>query len=120
MAGHVPNNEVISWFKKNNPNLFISLSSYEGIPVSIMESMSFGIPVIATAVGGVPEIVNNDNGYLLESDPSAETVAEKITEFFNLSIEEKNQKRNFAYKTWEERYNAEINYRLFIKDMLSL
>ena len=61
--------------------MFINVSSTEGIPVSIMEAMSFGIPVIATAVGGTPEIVNNENGYLLSKDPSAKELAEVIQNF---------------------------------------
>lgn len=42
------------------------MSDSEGIPVSIMEAMSFGIPVIARNVGGMSEIVNEENGLLLE------------------------------------------------------
>ena len=48
-------------------DLFLTVSANEGIPVSIMEAQSFGIPVIATDVGGISEIVNNVNGsYFLQ------------------------------------------------------
>ena len=47
----------------------MNVSESEGIPVSIMEASSFGIPVIATNVGGVGEIVENGyNGLLLNKD----------------------------------------------------
>ena len=118
--GRIENKLILDFYKLERPNLFLNLSSSEGIPVSIMEAMSFSIPTIATNVGGTSEIVNNDNGYLLKSNPSAESVADKIIEFFNLSSEEKNKKRNQAFKTWEERFNAEKNYTSFAEDILSL
>jgi glycosyltransferase involved in cell wall biosynthesis len=85
-----------------------------------MEAMSFGTPVIATNVGGTSEIVNNNNGYLLDSHTSVEKVAEKITEFYNLSIEEKNIKRKAAFDTWNDKYKANKNYDQFLEDILSL
>ena len=36
----------------------------EGLPISILEAFSYGLPVISTPVGGIPEIVNSDNGFL--------------------------------------------------------
>ena len=85
-----------------------------------MEAMSYGIPVIATNVGGVSEIVNNDNGYLIQSDPNPKLVAEKIKGFYNSTLEFKNKKRMAAYKTWESNYNAAKNYSQFVEDILSL
>ena len=54
--GRVSNKEILNFYRQNYIDLFINLSSSEGIPVSIMEAMSFGIPVIATNVGGTSEI----------------------------------------------------------------
>ena len=52
-------------------------SNYEGLPMVILEAMSFGKPVVASNVGGVSEIVQNDvNGYALEN--SASLFAERI------------------------------------------
>lgn len=49
----------------NLMDVFILPSYVEGLPISILESLSYGKPVITTPVGGIPEVVNNDNGYLL-------------------------------------------------------
>ena len=57
--GQLTNAEVIDYYLSNNIDLFINTSSYEGIPVSIMEAQSFGVPVIATDVGGNTESVRN-------------------------------------------------------------
>ncbi|MBL3200697.1 glycosyltransferase, partial [Klebsiella pneumoniae] len=55
--GTVPHETIISFFAANPVHLFLNLSTMEGIPVSIMEAISFGIPVVATDVGAVSEIV---------------------------------------------------------------
>jgi len=48
----LPHNDVLNYYASNPVDVFINTSSSEGLPVSIMEAMSFGIPVIATNVGG--------------------------------------------------------------------
>lgn len=50
-----------------NSDVFILTSYNEGLPMSILESMSFGKPVIATNVGGIPRIVRpGENGWLVQ------------------------------------------------------
>jgi glycosyltransferase involved in cell wall biosynthesis len=47
-------------------NLFVLLSDYEGLPLSILEAMQVGLPIIATDVGGVNEaVIDSDNGFLI-------------------------------------------------------
>jgi glycosyltransferase involved in cell wall biosynthesis len=51
----------------NNADVFILPSYNEGVPISILEAMSYGKSIIATNVGGIPEIVEkNRNGLLIE------------------------------------------------------
>jgi glycosyltransferase involved in cell wall biosynthesis len=46
-------------------DVFVLPSYYEGVPVAILEAMSYGKPIIATPVGGIPEIVQSGmNGWL--------------------------------------------------------
>ena len=120
LKGRVSNNEIYSFYNLEMPSLFINVSSSEGVPVSIMEAMSFGIPVIATNVGGNSEIVNKRNGFLLEPNPSPEIVANKIKEYYNLSMEEKIKKSKASFDTWKSKYNAEKNYNQFLDEILSL
>ena len=118
--GQVRNEDVLNYYKKNKVSCFINVSSSEGIPVSIMEAMSFGIPVIGTNVGGVSEIVDEDNGYLLSANPRAQEIVSVIEKFQQLSNEDKEKKRKAAYSTWENKFNAEKNYTQFVEDILSL
>ena len=58
-------------------DLFVLPSNYEGLPMVIIEAMSFGKPVVASDVGGVSEIVRNGvNGFVLPND--VDTFKEKI------------------------------------------
>ena len=52
-------------------NIYILMSQNEGLPISIIEAMRAGLPVISTKVAGIPEIVKEGyNGLLLQ--PSTE------------------------------------------------
>ena len=51
----------------NQANAYILPSYNEGLPISILEAMSYQLPIISTKVGGIPEIVKDGvNGYLIE------------------------------------------------------
>ncbi|MEZ4890037.1 MAG: glycosyltransferase [Crocinitomicaceae bacterium] len=113
LRGRVANSEIYSAFATEQPHLFINVSSSEGVPVSIMEAMSFGVPVLATNVGGNSEIVNTQNGCLLHSNPSSTTIADEIKRFCSMTQETYNQYAENAYQTWKSEYNAEKNYTAF-------
>lgn len=50
----------------NNAKVFVLLSDYEGLPLSILEAMQVGLPIIASDVGGVKEaVINSENGFLI-------------------------------------------------------
>jgi len=110
--GLLPNECVISFYKKNAVDIFINVSKYEGIPVAVMEAQSCGIPVIATSVGGVPEIVSNDVGLLIRADPTPREICSAICSI----LDQKNSgaiKRLNSKQFWNEYYNSEKNFRDF-------
>jgi glycosyltransferase involved in cell wall biosynthesis len=50
----------------NSCDVFILPSYVEGLPISILEAMSYGKIIISTPVGGIPELLNVDNGYIIQ------------------------------------------------------
>ena len=117
--GIVPNNEILDFYASQYVDLFINLSSSEGIPVSIMEAMSAGIPVVATNVGGTGEAVNNTNGFLVPAEFNTDDVAQTITNYLNLSFVQQQQYRQNAYDFWKENFEATKNYEEFYKLMMT-
>ncbi|MBR4454514.1 MAG: glycosyltransferase [Bacteroidales bacterium] len=118
--GIVPNNEIMDFYAENYVDLFINLSSSEGIPVSIMEALSAGIPVLATNVGGTSEAVNSNNGFLIPANFDCSRVAQIIDNYLDMSqIEQQTIRRN-AYEFWKDNYEAGRNYNEFINDIKQL
>lgn len=59
-------------------DLFLNVSTSEGVPVSIMEALAAGIPVVATNVGGTSELIDRSVGRLVEPRLDARSVASAI------------------------------------------
>lgn len=112
--GHISNEDLMNWYKEHGPKTFINASISEGVPVSIMEAMSLGIPTIATNAGGTGELVkNNQNGYLLDVNATTKEIAEAIEKIYSISEDEYNLYEMNAYNTWDEYFNSEKNYDEF-------
>ena len=120
LKGFLTTQEISEFLSKTKIDLHINSSSYEGIPMSIMEAMSYGIPTIATDVGGSSEIVNEKNGFLIDVNSSPKFISEKILEFKNLTDKKKLLMINEAYQTWLKKFSAEKNYSEFAERLISL
>jgi glycosyltransferase involved in cell wall biosynthesis len=119
--GRIPNWKVLEYYSTHMVDLFVSLSRYDGIPVSIMEAMSFGIPAIATNVGGVSEIVINDKtGFLLDQELQPDEVAKVIVHIATMKEDKYNSMREEAKNIWGTFYSADINYPDFYDRVLAL
>ena len=59
--------DLLNW-----ADVFILPSHNEGLPISILEAMSYGLPVISSPVGGIPEVVGEGNGVLVTPGSDAE------------------------------------------------
>ncbi|UCA61897.1 glycosyltransferase [Chryseobacterium rhizoplanae] len=88
-------------------DIFILPSNYEGLPVSILEALCFAKPVVASNVGGIPEILNTFNGYASEN-----TVGDFKGYIDNIMMnEEKYQSySNSARKTFEKDFTVDEMY----------
>ena len=114
--GHIDNSEIFSFYRQANIDVFINVSSSEGLPVTIMEAISFGIPIIATDVGGTSEIVTNRTGILLNPNPKIEDITNAIITSFN-SKSRSRECREDIHKYWGQHFDAKINYQKFTHEL---
>ncbi|MDQ0645037.1 glycosyltransferase [Microbacterium murale] len=80
LRGSVSNDEVLDFYRSARVDLFVNASISEGVPVSIMEAIAHSIPVVATAVGGTPEIIGPElgTGELVPADATPAEFAERM------------------------------------------
>ena len=116
--GRMTNKEIFNFYKTQNLDLFLLLSLSEGRPVSIMEAMSVGLPIFATNVGGIPELVgNNINGNLVETNTSSINVALQLNKLIANTKLLKIMRRRSRSK-WKKIANSNINNKILIKNLI--
>ena len=83
-------NEIFSYLIK--ADIFLSTSLYEGLPISILEAMSIGLPIVASKVeGNVDTIIHGKNGYLYDlGDVSS------ASKFIRKLTSDANKRKNFG------------------------
>lgn len=117
MHGWIENANLMQFYRTTPVDLFVNLSTSEGVPVSIMEAMSFDIPVLATSVDGTPEaVIDGESGFLctLEEASDSSTLARRIHQ----ALSNHQKIRAIApRKLWEERFNAERNFSEHAADL---
>lgn len=104
------NDIIFTGFKKDVKamlpalDMFILPSLTEGTPMALLEAMSYGIPVVATSVGGIPLVINNrKNGLLVSPSNSSEIVNAAMELINDKHLREKVSKG--AKNSVQERYN---------------
>ncbi|MBA3664203.1 MAG: glycosyltransferase [Bacteroidetes bacterium] len=107
--GYTEQKDLFEFYRNNYIDLFINTSISEGLPVSLMEAISFSIPVMAPNVGGIKELVNPTTGILFTHKQKTEELADRITALHNASLKfNRADIRNF----WELNF-SEKNYLNF-------
>ena len=117
--GYQSQRELIQTYLSNPVNIFINVSSTEGTSVAMMEAISCGIPVLATAVGGNVEVVCEKNGLLLSANPTPDEIADAL-----LSVCDHREawlkKRQGSREVWQERYNETTNFEAFAQKLVEI
>jgi colanic acid/amylovoran biosynthesis glycosyltransferase len=117
-AGYLTQPQVMDRYRDDRFDVFVNVSDSEGIPVSLMEASSAGIPMIATDVGGSGEIVNESNGILIPANASIETIAASLLRFSDRAFASGCRKNARSY--WDQYFNARVNYSMFGKVLLDI
>lgn len=107
--GFVSNEDIRGFYRNHWIDAFITTSSTEGgCPVSITEALAFGIPIIGTAVGGIPEQIDG-NGILLPPDPSPEEAARALQELIHMPEADVHRLRARSQEIFAERFSPQAN-----------
>lgn len=113
LKGHVSNYAILDFYKKNSVNALLSISLSEGLPVSMMEAIGHGIPIVAINAGGISEIVSSKSGILIPIDASYQEIAESLNRY----LKEKLLSKNEIIDYFDVHFNAEQNYNSFVQKM---
>ncbi len=117
--GKQPNEKVREYYIKKTIDVFINVSDSEGVPVSIMEALSAGIPVIATEVGGVSELIDAKVGLLLPRALSPKMLSRAILKFNEFSDEKLLRLKSNALNRYNSLCTAEVCSQKIAKYLIS-
>lgn len=76
VGGEVPHNIVLQQMRASD--LFLFPTSYEGFPNAVLEAMVMSLPVVATRVGAIPEMIEDGKGGLLISRPHPDEIVSAL------------------------------------------
>jgi glycosyltransferase involved in cell wall biosynthesis len=116
LRGQVDNREILAFYDENHVDALLSLSSSEGLPVSMMEAQSYGIPIVALGVGGVPEIVREGTGVLLPPEAGPSEAAAGLRAALEPGRFESDEVRSL----FRERFDASANYARFVDALVAI
>jgi glycosyltransferase involved in cell wall biosynthesis len=111
--GQQPRERVIELMKNASMLVFPSVW-YECAPMTILEALACGLPVIASNIGSIPELVTDHHNGLLFRAGDAEDLAHKVRWAVD-NPERMREMRVAARREYETKYTAEINYKRLIE-----
>jgi len=111
--------QLFELYRTQPGDVFMNTSASEGAPVAVMEAMSVGLPVIATNVGGNPELVGAENGVVIPANPTPEEIAAAIGTLL-VSDETRARMRAASRQKWSAMSSSTRNYESFAKTLQEL
>ncbi len=103
--GHVDKSKLVELYQ--NATIFVQPSHYEGLPTTLLEAMSCGLPVVATSVSGNLDVIENGKNGLLVPPKSPEEMANAVS----VLLEDSSTRRDLgraARRTIEEKFTWDI------------
>lgn len=94
----LPHGDLATYYQ--NAKCTILMSAMEGMPNVVLESLACGTPVVATNVGGLPEVITPDNGILLP-DRTAEDLTAAVEEALNRDWNRSKISQDMSYLDWQ-------------------
>lgn len=109
-VGAVSLTERLAFFE--NADIFVLPTLAEAMPMSVIEAMAAGLPIVSTTVGGIPELVEeSEEGFLIE--PSN---ARKLAEKLSILISDKDLRIKMGKKA-QEKVGKELDFRVYTEKL---
>lgn len=118
LTGALPNEQVKKLLASGSFDVIVNSSESEGIPVSLMEAMSYGILVIAPDVGEVRSLVSTAFGILLSRNPTPTDIGDAIIRI--ATTKDRSALHAAAREKIDRFFNEEKNYPRFISSVVDV
>ena len=115
--GQVKNKDIHEFYLNEQVDAFITSSESEGNPVSVMEAMSYGVPIIAPAICNFPAMLE-DCGMLVPEESTPDELASMIMKLADMTEKDTKIIRNNIRSVWEKKYDGDKNIRFFVEKVL--
>jgi glycosyltransferase involved in cell wall biosynthesis len=119
IPGIIPHEILMKMYKNHGidvvvlPSITTSEGEHEGIPVALMEAMAYGIPVISTNTGGIPELLSNGAGIIVKEKSSEELAKAIIKVMKDEDFRKELSKREL--QRIKEDFNIEKNTKMLLE-----
>lgn len=94
-------------------NIFINTTNYDNMPVSLIEAMALGFPIVSTNVGGLPFLIDNNKDGVLVSAKDVIAMSYSILQIFNdedfrqrLSVNARQKAQNFDWNVIKSQWHS--------------
>lgn len=115
LSGPVPPQELSVWYSA--ADLFCLLSASEGCPNVVLEALACGTPVVATAVGGIPEMVNEPATGVLIKRRTEDEVAHHLERALNTSWDRAAITKSPLVRDWSQVATTQVRvFRSVVND----
>ncbi len=118
--GELNKEQIYTLLRSQKVDVLICTSESEGIPVSMMEALAHGIPILSVNVGGVSEIVSSGkNGELLTANASSIEIAKTIEKWASMTESKYELQSQSGYESYLQYFSAPKNYMQFYSEVLN-
>lgn len=120
LTGARSNSYVHQLFSSRPFHWNLLLSSTEGgVPIALCEGASYGVPAVATDVGGIGELIDTSTGIPVDADPDLMQTAAKIIRYLS-EPDAYRELRSAIYERWSKRFAAERLRRDFAAEIATI
>jgi|JI10StandDraft_1071094.scaffolds.fasta_scaffold22150_2 glycosyltransferase involved in cell wall biosynthesis len=112
--GFADDDKLMQLYQEND--LFVFPTRFEGMPTVVLEAMAAAMPIVVSETGATGELVNAENGYLIEKD-NVRALKWAIQRFYQLEPEQRRQLAESSYAKVKEKFTwprvAQLHLELF-------